>query len=80
VRLCETNNFVDTKVGEAGGEGGAQDAREEIFSLQARDEDHGEAGCPPAAHEGPQCSRHPPAAQGGPHAGVDACLKEAVTP
>jgi len=26
--------------------------------------DHGEAGCPPAVHGGPQWSRHPPVACG----------------
>jgi len=46
----------------------------------ARDEDHGEAGCPPAAHGGPWWSRSPPAVCGGPHAGAGACLKEALTP
>jgi len=35
-------------------------------SPAARDEDHGEAGCPPAAHGDPWWSRYPPAAQGGP--------------
>jgi len=35
-------------------------------SPAARDEDHGEAGCPSAAHGGPQWSRCPPAACGGP--------------
>ena len=29
-----------------------------------RDEDHGEAGCPPAAYGGPQWSRSPPVARG----------------
>jgi len=33
-------------------------------SLATRDEDHGEAGCPPAAHGGPQWSRSPRAARG----------------
>ncbi|KAJ7395469.1 hypothetical protein BTVI_154681 [Pitangus sulphuratus] len=39
-----------------------------------------EAGCPPAAHEGPQWSSYPPVAHGGSHAGAGGCLKEAVTP
>ena len=43
-------------------------------------EDHGEAGCPPAAHGGPWWSRSPPAAREGPHTGAGGCLKEAVTP
>ena len=43
VRLCERNNSADTKVSEEGGGGDA--------------EDHGEAGCPPAAHGGPWWSR-----------------------
>jgi len=34
------------------------------FSLAACGEDHGEAGCPPAAHGGPRCSRYPPVAHG----------------
>jgi len=34
------------------------------FSLAARDEDHGEACCPPAAHGGPWWSRSPPVARG----------------
>jgi len=33
-------------------------------SPAAHGEDHGEAGCPPAAHGGPQWSRYPPAACG----------------
>jgi len=33
-------------------------------SLAARDEDHGEAGCSPAAHGGPWWSRYPPVARG----------------
>jgi len=42
-------------------------------------EDHGEAGCPHAAHGGPRWTRSPPAALGEPHAGAGGCLKEAVT-
>lgn len=42
----------------------------------AHDEDHGVAGCAPAA---PQGSRDPPAASGGPHGGTCRYLKEAVT-
>jgi len=33
-------------------------------SPAAHREDHSEAGCPPAAHGGPQWSRYPPAARG----------------
>jgi len=51
-----------------------------VFSLAAHDEDHGEAGCSPAVHGGPQWSRSPSAAHGGPLAGAGGCLKEAVTP
>ena len=53
---------ADTKVSEEGEES-AQDAGEEI-PLAAHGEDHGEAGCPPAAHGGPWWSRYPPAAHG----------------
>jgi len=34
VRLCERNNSADTKVSEAGREGGARDPRAENFPLQ----------------------------------------------
>ena len=54
-------------------------APEQRDSPAARGEDHGEAGCPPAAHGGPRWSRYPPAACGGPHAGAGGCPKEAVT-
>ena len=43
------------------------------------EEDHGEAGCPPAACRSPRWSRSPPAACGGPHVGAGGCPKEAVT-
>jgi len=39
-------------------------APEQRPSLAARDEDHGEAGCSPAAHGSPRWSRHPPVARG----------------
>jgi len=48
-------------------------------SPPARDEDHGEAGCAPAAHGGPQWSRSPLTAPAGPHAGAGGCPQEAVT-
>jgi len=48
-------------------------------SPAARGADHGEAGCAPAAHGGPQGSRDPPAARGGPHARAWGCPEEAVT-
>jgi len=47
-------------------------------SLAARDEDHGEAGCPPAVHGGLQWGTYAPVACGS-HAGAGGCLKEAVT-
>jgi len=53
---------------------------EQRFSPAACDEDHGEAGCRPAAHGGPWWGRSPPAAHGRPHAEAGGCLKEAVTP
>jgi len=62
VRRCEKNNSADTKVSEEGGGGGVRDAGVE-FSFATRDGDHGEAGCPPAAHGGPW-SRSPPVARG----------------
>ena len=34
------------------------------FPLAAHDEDHGEAGCPPSVHGGPQWSRDLPVAYG----------------
>ena len=80
MRLCKRNNSADTKVGEAGGEEVLQ-APEQRFSPAARDEDHGEVGCPPAAHGGPQWSRYPPAAHGGPHTRAwGHALKEATAP
>jgi len=42
--------------------------------------DHGEAGCPTAAHRGPQWRRYPRAAHGRPHTRAGRCPKEAVTP
>ncbi len=47
-------------------------------SSATRGEDHGGAGCPPAAHGGPRRSRDSPAACGGPHARAGGGLKEAV--
>ena len=46
------------------GEGGARDARAESLPLQLVMKDHGEAGCPPAAHRTPWWSRYPPVAHG----------------
>ena len=43
-------------------------------------EDHGEAGCAPAAHGGPRWNRYSFAAYGGPHARAGGCRKAAVTP
>jgi len=63
MRICEGNNSAHTKVSDPAAPG----------------EDHGEAGCPTAAHGGPQWSRSPPAARGGPHAGASVSPKEAVT-
>jgi len=50
---------------------------EKTSSLAAPDEDHGEAGCPPAAHGGPWWSRYPPVAHGRDPMleQVDACRK-----
>ena len=50
------------------------------FSPAARDEDHGEAGCPPAVHGGPWCSRYPPVTHGSDPTPKQVWLKEAVTP
>ena len=79
VRLCERSNSADSKVSEEGLEGGAPSTVAEIFSPAAHDEDHGEAGCPSAAHGGPWWSRYPPVAHGRPHTGTGGYLKEAVT-
>jgi len=53
---------------------------EQRFFPAAHEEDHGEAGCPPAVHRGPQTSKYPPAAHRRPHTGAGGCLEEAVTP
>jgi len=63
VRQCERNISADTKVSEEGGGRRSLRRRSRECSLLARDEDHGEAGCPSAVHGGPQWSRHPPVAQ-----------------
>jgi len=64
VRLCERNNSADTKVSAEGGGRRCSRRWSREFSPAARDENHGEAGCTPAAHEGPQWSRYPPVARG----------------
>jgi len=46
------------------GEDMLQLPEQRFFSPAARDEDHGEAGCPLAALGGPQWSRYLPAARG----------------
>ena len=79
-RISERNNPEDTKVSEEGGGGRRCSRCHSKDSSAARGEDHGEAGCPPAAHGGAWWSRYPPAAHGGPHARSGGCLKEAVTP
>jgi len=56
-----SENSADTKFSEEGGGGGDPGARAEIPCAACR-EDHGEAGCHPAVHGGPGCSRSPPAA------------------
>jgi len=57
--------------------------RRRCFKRRSRDspaahrEDNGNTGCASVAHGGPQWSRYPPAAHGGPHARVSGCaLKE----
>ena len=45
-------------------EGGEEVLETPESSLAARDEYHGEAGCPLAVHEGPLWSRYPPVACG----------------
>jgi len=70
-----SENSAGTKVSDEGGGGGGPGARD---SPAAHAEDHGEAGCSPAPHGGPQRSRYPPAAHGGPHTGAGRCLKEVV--
>jgi len=67
-RICERNNSADTKINEEGGVGGAPGAGVEEEEPAALGEEHGEADCPSAAHEGPCWSRYPPVAHGGPHA------------
>jgi len=46
------------------GGGGARDAGAESLPLQLMMKDHGESGCPPAAHGGLQRRRYPPVACG----------------
>jgi len=64
VRRCERNNSADTKVSEQGEGKRCLRHWSRGSSLAARDEDHGEAGCPPAAHGSPWWSRYPPVAHG----------------
>jgi len=68
-----SENSADTKVIEEGGGAGAPDARAD--SPAACREDHGEVDCPLAAHGGPQWSRSPSAARGGPRAGAGGCTR-----
>jgi len=46
------------------GGGDARDAGADRLPLQLVVKDHGEAGCSPASHGGPQWSRDPPVARG----------------
>jgi len=62
-RLRERNNSADTKVSEEGWRTCSRCWSRES-SLANHDEDHGEAGFPPAAHGGPHCSRYQPVAHG----------------
>jgi len=55
---------ADTKVSEEGRRRRCLRCQSREPSLAACDEDHGEAGFPPAAHGGPQWSRYPPLARG----------------
>jgi len=64
LRRCEKNNSADTKVSEEVVGRRCSRHRSREPSLAARDEDDGEAGCPPVLHGGPQSSRSPPAARG----------------
>lgn len=48
--------------------------------LSSLSEGHGETGCSPADHKGPQWSRDSPAAHGEPCTRASGCLKEAVSP
>jgi len=64
VTLCERNNSADTKVSEEGGGRRCSRCWSREPPLAARDEDHDEAGCPPAAHGVPRWSRYPPVARG----------------
>lgn len=68
---------ADTKVHEEGGAGADPGARTEI-RLSPWCKPWG-GSCAPAAHGGPQWSRGPSAAHGGPHVGTCGCWKEAVT-
>lgn len=58
------HNSEDTRVSEEEGRGGAPDAGADSFP--AHGEDHGDAGCLPMVHGGPQWSKYLPAANGGP--------------
>ena len=75
--MCERNNSAYTKVNEGGGRRCSRHWSR--GSSAAHGVDHGGAGCVPAAHGGPWWSGSPPAACGGPRAGVGGCPKEAVT-
>jgi len=48
---------------------------EQRFYPAAHNEDHGEAGCPPAVHGGPWWSRYLPAGFGRPHIRVSGCSR-----
>jgi len=64
VRRCERNNPADTNVSEEGGGKRCSRCQSRDSSLAAHDDDHGETGCPPAAHGGPRWSRSPPVPHG----------------
>jgi len=64
VRLCERNNFADTKVNKEGGGKRCSRCQGREPSFAVLHEDHGEAGCPLAAHGGPRWSRDPLVARG----------------
>jgi len=53
VRRSHRNNSADTKVSEEGGGRRYLKYQSREPSLATCDEDHGEAGCPPAVHGGP---------------------------
>jgi len=81
VRRSERNNSADTKVSEEGGGKRCSRCWSTESSLEARDEDHSEAGCSPAVHGRSMVEQRSICSPWkGHHARAGGCPEEAVTP